>query len=542
LGRNLARSQQKTKKVNRADKQEGYLHTTDMQDGYDWGRLNLQSVTEEDSYQDFLNTAEMAGREFDAEKWNVKLVDAQTRQVYIDTNNGESGGRELTEEERNLPIPRRPEWTGLSPEELREAENKSFLDWRRDLALLQEETDCVVTPYEKNLEFWRQLWRVIERSDLIVQIVDCRHPLMFRSPDLEKYVKEVSSLKQNLLLVNKSDFLTLEQRKAWAEYFNQENIKFAFFSAITEDADGIPSELDSVSVEDDESTEPSEDGNTSEDAPDSLNVLTSSQLLELFRSYKRHQSESITVGCIGYPNVGKSSTINKLLASKKVRVSETPGKTKHFQTLELTEDITLCDCPGLVMPSLANSKAGMVLQGILPIDQLRDHVPPITQLLGHVPRHVFESKYGLVLPRDGQLTSEQLLTAYGTLRGFMTAGGRPDQSRSARIILKDYVAGKLLYCEAPPDVDQESFHQFPLEIRRIWKDESDKVAEARRLQHQVNKSKQEELDSKFFSHMNLGAHVKGHKKLEGRLSDKNKKKKKLRNIYSELDPKRHGHE
>ena len=129
-------------------------------------------------------------------------------------------------------------------------------------------------------------------------------------------MKEVSSLKQNLLLVNKSDFLTLEQRKAWAEYFDKENIKFAFFSAITEDADGIiPSELDSVSVEDD-NTEPSEDGDTSDDSPDSLNVLTSSQLLELFRSYKRHQSESITVGCIGYPNVGKSSTINKLLASK----------------------------------------------------------------------------------------------------------------------------------------------------------------------------------------------------------------------------------
>jgi len=36
-------------------------------------------------------------------------------------------------------------------------------------------------------------------------------------------------------------------------------------------------------------------------------------------------------GFIGYPNVGKSSTINKLLNSKKVRVSETPGKTKHFQ-------------------------------------------------------------------------------------------------------------------------------------------------------------------------------------------------------------------
>ena len=54
-----------------------------LQDGYDWGRLNLQSVTEEDSYQDFLNTAELAGREFDAEKWNIKLVDAQTRQARL---------------------------------------------------------------------------------------------------------------------------------------------------------------------------------------------------------------------------------------------------------------------------------------------------------------------------------------------------------------------------------------------------------------------------------------------------------------------------
>ena len=106
-------------------------------------------------------------------------------------------------------------------------------------------------------------------------------------------------------------------------------------------------------------------------------------------------------------------------------MSETPGKTKHFQTLELTEDVTLCDCPGLVMPSLANSKAGMVLQGILPIDQLRDHVPAINLLLSHVPPHVFEARYGLVLPRSEgsfvKVTSEKLLTAYGTLRGFMTA-------------------------------------------------------------------------------------------------------------------------
>ena len=156
-------------------------------------------------------------------------------------------------------------------------------------------------------------------------------------------------------------------------------------------------------------------------------VLSSDRLIALFRSYKRHSTESITVGFTGYPNVGKSSTINKLLQAKKVRVSETPGKTKHFQTLVLADDITVCDCPGLVMPSIVNSKAGMVLQGILPIHQLRDHVPATQLLLSRIPCHVLEAVYGLVLPRPGPLTPEQLLTAYGTLKGFMTTGGRPDQ-------------------------------------------------------------------------------------------------------------------
>ena len=181
LGRVLQKSKSATKKSRRVAQQEGYLHTTDMQDGYDWGRLNLVSVTEQDTYTDFMNTAEMAGREFDAEKWNVKLLDAQTRQVYIDT--GPAEGEELgppSEEQMNLRIPRRPGWVGLSAEQLKEQENAAFLDWRRELASLQETTTAMITPYEKNLEFWRQLWRVIERSDLVIQIVDARFPLLFR--------------------------------------------------------------------------------------------------------------------------------------------------------------------------------------------------------------------------------------------------------------------------------------------------------------------------------------------------------------------------
>lgn len=105
------------------------------------------------------------------------------------------------------------------------------MDWRRTLAELQEEKGLVLTPYEKNLDFWRQLWRVVERSDVLVQIVDARNPLLFFCDDLEKYAKEVNKNKTNLLLLNKSDLLTAQQRKYWAKYFDSRAVTVAFYSA-----------------------------------------------------------------------------------------------------------------------------------------------------------------------------------------------------------------------------------------------------------------------------------------------------------------------
>ena len=102
----------------------------------------------------------------------------------------------------------------------------------------------------------------------------------------------------------------MEQRKTWAEYFRKENIKFAFFSAITEDAEGLEDEMDSVSNVEAESLDEKEDTGDEEkeeiisdlesggneenasgddvkavdDAVDpSLNILSSADLLKLFR-------------------------------------------------------------------------------------------------------------------------------------------------------------------------------------------------------------------------------------------------------------------
>jgi ribosome biogenesis GTPase A len=61
---------------------------------------------------------------------------------------------------------------------------------------------------------------------------------------------------------------------------------------------------------------------------------------------RQETSRRLMVGLVGYPNVGKSSTINAIFGSKKTAVAPTPGKTKHFQTLNVTPTVCLCDCPG----------------------------------------------------------------------------------------------------------------------------------------------------------------------------------------------------
>ena len=48
----------------------------------------------------------------------------------------------------------------------------------------------------------------------------------------------------------------------------------------------------------------------------------------------------------------------------------------------MEDDICLCDCPGLVFPTFVNTKAEMVCNGILPIDQLRDPIPPVAMVRG----------------------------------------------------------------------------------------------------------------------------------------------------------------
>jgi large subunit GTPase 1 len=184
----------------------------------------------------------------------------------------------------------------------------------------------------------------------------------------------------------------------------------------------------------------------------------------------------VQIGLVGYPNVGKSSTINALIGAKKVSVSATPGKTKHFQTIHLSQHVILCDCPGLVFPNFATTKADLVCNGILPIDQMREYTGPSALVAERIPKPFLEAIYGISIktqPRDdggtGIPTAEELLKAYARARGFQTTGvGQPDEARASRLILKDYVNGKLLYVAPPPTgIDGHEFNRQLYDIAHL---------------------------------------------------------------------------
>ncbi|KAG6817702.1 hypothetical protein H0H87_004493 [Tephrocybe sp. NHM501043] len=416
----------------------------------------------------------------------------------------------------------------MTAEELDKQEKAAFLDWRRGLAQLQEEEKFLLTPFERNLEVWRQLWRVLERSQLVVQIVDARNPLRFRCEDLENYVRDVEGpegesgtgkgIRKSLLLINKSDLLTVQQRRLWADYFDSQGIQYTFFSAANatalqearrdallaaqsqttasnedvdpqrndssdeetdaelEDAPDNDSDEDSLPEDDDEAYFSAEDEEPKLQDP-RTKILSVPELEEWFLSVAPDLSafndasgkppSKLTVGLVGYPNVGKSSTINSLLGEKKVSVSSTPGKTKHFQTIHLSDSIVLCDCPGLVFPQFATTKAELVCDGVLPIDQLREYTGPATLLVQRIPKEVLEATYGLSIKvsgieegGDGKVRADNFLIAYAIARGYTRSGqGNPDEARSARYVLKDYVNGKLLYCHSPPGIPEDEFNQ-----------------------------------------------------------------------------------
>eukprot|EP00924_Labyrinthula_sp_SR-Ha-C_P013127 snap_masked-scaffold_12-processed-gene-10.38-mRNA-1 protein AED:0.31 eAED:0.31 QI:0/-1/0/1/-1/1/1/0/477 len=438
-----------------------------------------QSLTEHaNTLDEFLEHAALSNRTFHSEN--------QPQIMAEQTYTGKVDGFSDHEKSKlfkffQLPIPERPIWklgsVILSREELQKKEKEEFLNWRRKIAQVEEDNDTsgrklAITPFEKNLEFWRQLWRVIERSHLVVQVIDARNPLLFRNVALEEYVHKVSKYKKLLLIVNKSDFLSESIRAEWKKYFDKNEIKFVFFSARREQK----------TLDEREEASDKTQSSVKEVEVGSINLLSRIELLQLLSNIaieavkntpnSKEDSKEALFGLVGLPNVGKSSVVNVLLGVTKndhtkhrVSVAATPGHTKHFQTMDVTSEvpdskdykIVLCDCPGLVFPTFMNTKGDLILNGILPIDDIRgrDFMQPIQTVCRLIKKEHLQNIYNMEFSYPEELDyidPQSFIEQFCEYKKFFGSGrGRYNESQGGKVFLKDFVSGKVLYCVPPPE-------------------------------------------------------------------------------------------
>ena len=190
---------------------------------------NMKSLLDESALDDYLLVAEMEGLAPEVKRTHMNdatLVEP-TSHLGLQNISGENF------DYCHLRIPRKPSWTReMSAEHVDRRETDAFLQWRREIAQMELLNPAMrVTPFEKNIEVWRQLWRVLERSDMAVQVVDARNPMLYYTADLVKYASEQTPPRPVILLINKADLLSEYQRKAWAKHFASIGVQFAFYSA-----------------------------------------------------------------------------------------------------------------------------------------------------------------------------------------------------------------------------------------------------------------------------------------------------------------------
>jgi nuclear GTP-binding protein len=124
---------------------------------------------------------------------------------------------------------------------------------------------------------WDELHKVIDSSDVIVQVLDARDPMGTRSLALEEHLKKNFPHKHMVLLINKADLVPIWVIAKWVKFLSKSYPSIAYRSSIS-------------------------------------NPFGKGALINLFRQFDifHRDKKNISVGFVGYPNVGKSSIINSL--------------------------------------------------------------------------------------------------------------------------------------------------------------------------------------------------------------------------------------
>ncbi|WOL15421.1 nuclear/nucleolar GTPase 2 [Canna indica] len=273
------------------------------------------------------------------------------------------------------------------------------------------------TMFEKgqSKRIWGELYKVVDSSDVVVQVLDARDPQGTRCYHLEKHLKEHYTHKHMILLLNKCDLVPAWATKGWLRLLSKEYPTLAFHASINKS-------------------------------------FGKGSLLSVLRQFSRLKSgkQAISVGFVGYPNVGKSSVINTLRTKNVCKVAPIPGETKVWQYITLTNRIFLIDCPGVVYQN-KDSETDIVLKGVVRVTNLEDASEHIGEVLKRVKKEHLQRAYMIDDWADENDFLEQLCKSTGKL----LRGGEPDLMTAAKMILHDWQRGKIPFFVPPPKQESD---------------------------------------------------------------------------------------
>lgn len=274
------------------------------------------------------------------------------------------------------------------------------------------------TMFEKgqSKRIWGELYKVIDSSDVVVQVLDARDPQGTRCHHLERHLKEHCKHKHMILLLNKCDLVPAWATKGWLRVLSKEYPSLAFHASINKS-------------------------------------FGKGSLLSVLRQFARLKSDkqAISVGFVGYPNVGKSSVINTLRIKNVCKVAPIPGETKVWQYITLTKRIFLIDCPGVVYQN-KDSETDIVLKGVVRVTNLEDAAEHIGEVLKRVKKEHLKRAYKI---KDWVDENDFLLQLCKST-GKLLRGGEPDFMTAAKMILHDWQRGKIPFFVPPPHQEDNS--------------------------------------------------------------------------------------
>jgi nuclear GTP-binding protein len=181
------------------------------------------------------------------------------------------------------------------------------------------------------------------------------------------------------------------------------------------------------------------------------NSFGKGSLITLLRQFSVLHSnrKQIQVGLIGYPNTGKSSIINTLRKKRVCTVAPIPGETKVWQYITLMKRIYLIDCPGIVPPSQGDSAEDILLRGVVRVENVEHPAQYIEAVLQRTQTKHIERTYDLK-HADYNDDPIELLSILARKGGRLLKGGEPDVDGVAKMVLNDFLRGKIPWFTPPP--------------------------------------------------------------------------------------------